>query len=104
MQRHDLWKTIRDLSTYSGLPWIVAGNFNTVRWNHEMHGGAGPRARGLIEFNDCLHDAGLLDMKLTGPLFTWFNSSVGDSRIECKLDRVLINANFFHSILFRMRF
>ena len=96
MQRRDLWSTICNLST-CGLPWIVAGEFNTVRWTHEKHGGAAPRARGLIEFNDCLHDAGLLDMKLTGPLFTWFNSSVGDSRIECKLDRVLINANFLHS-------
>ncbi|XXG79979.1 hypothetical protein AAC387_Pa09g0941 [Persea americana] len=96
MQRRELWKTIRDLSLPSGLPWIVAGHFNTVRWTHEKRGGATPRARGLIELNDCHHDAGLLDLKLTGPLFTWSNSSFGASRIECKLDRVLINDRFLH--------
>ena len=56
-------------------------------------GGASPRASALHEFNDCLQEAGLLDLKLCGSPFTWSNSSMGDSRIECKLDRVLVNAS-----------
>ena len=71
MHRRDLWQTIRGLSSSCGLPWIVAGDFNTVRWNHEKTGGVAPRARGLIDFNDCIHDAGLFDLNLTGPLYTW---------------------------------
>ncbi|XXG82774.1 hypothetical protein AAC387_Pa10g0665 [Persea americana] len=101
MHRRDLWQTIQGLSPSCGLPWIVAGDFNTVRWNHEKTGGAAPRARGLIDFSDCIHDAGLFDLNLTGPLYTWSNSSIGASRIECKLDRVLINAGFLHSSPFK---
>lgn len=82
------------MSTTSGLPWIVPGEFNTILRNHEKAGGAIPRARGLIEFNDCIQDAGLLDLKLTGPPITWSDSSFGDSRIDCKLDSVLVNACF----------
>lgn len=64
-------------------------------------GGASPRAIGLIEFNDCIQEAGLIDLKLYGSPFTWSNSSVGDSRIACKLDRVLVNENCMNDSLFK---
>lgn len=57
MQRRDLWKSIIDRSKDSGLLWIVAGDFNTIR-SHEKEGGAIPRAAGLIEFNDCIQEVG----------------------------------------------
>lgn len=101
MQRRDLWKSNIDESKDSGLPWIVAGDFNTIRWTHEKEGGAIPRAAGLIEFNDCIQEAGLIDLKLSGASFTWSNSSTGDWRIQCKLDRAIVNASFLHSSPFK---
>lgn len=59
MQRRDLWRS-------SVLPWIVSGDFNTIRWNHEKSGGTIPRAVGLIAFNDCIQEAGLLEFNFTG--------------------------------------
>ena len=70
MQRRVLWKSIIEQSKYSGLPWIAVGDFNTIRWHYENNGGATPRAVGLIEFNDFIQKAGLIDLKLNGPLFT----------------------------------
>lgn len=75
--------------------------FNTIRWNHENSGGAIPRAAGLIEFNDCIQEAGFIDLQMAGSSFTWSNSSIGDSRTECKLDRVLVNASFLQSSPFK---
>lgn len=46
------------------MPSIVAGDFNTVRWKHEKFGGAIPRAVGLIQFNDYIKEAGLIDLKI----------------------------------------
>ena len=59
-----------------------------------------PRATGLVEFYDCIQEVGLMDFKLNGSQFTWSTSYVGNSRIECKLDMVLVNATFMHSNLF----
>lgn len=56
--------------------------------------GTVPRAIGLIEYNDYIQDAGLINLKLTSPLYTWSNSSFDDSRIERKLDRILVNVCF----------
>lgn len=61
-------------SKRSVVPWIVAGDFNTIRWSHEKSGGTVPRAVGLIQFNDCIQEAGLMELKLVGPVFTWSNS------------------------------
>lgn len=63
--------------------------------------GAISRAIGLIEFNDCIQEAGMMEFNLTGPSFTRSNSSIGESRIECKLDRVLVNAAFFQTSPFK---
>ena len=79
---------------------MVAGDFNTIKWSHEKTGGSTLRAIRLVDYNDCIQGVGLMDFKLNGSRFTWSNSSVGDSRIECKLDRVLVNAAFMHSNLF----
>ena len=66
----DLWQSIVTKAT-SSLPWVLAGNFNTIGWTHEKIGGASPRPSGLIEFNDCIQEVGLIDLKLSGSPFTW---------------------------------
>ena len=60
-----------------------------------------PRASGLIEFNDCIQEAGLIDLKLCGSPFACSNSSMGESRIECKLDWGLVNANCMNDNMFK---
>lgn len=84
IERRDLWKSILSKANMSSRPWVLVEDFNTVRWSHEKI--ACPRGLGLIEFNECLQQTGLLDLKLSGSPFIWSNSSIGDSRIECKLD------------------
>ena len=37
---------------------------------------------------------------MTRSSFTWSNSSIGDSSIECKLDRILVNIVFLQSNAF----
>lgn len=42
-------------------------------------------------FNNCLHNEELDDLKWWGQKMTWWNKQEGVDKIECKLDRVLIN-------------
>lgn len=45
----------------------------------------------MAEFNNCLMDTDLNDLKWWGHKYTWWNKQVGLGKIECKLNRVLVN-------------
>lgn len=54
-----------------------------------------------LDFMKCVHDLGLVDIKVYGDFLTWFNKRNGDDVVVCKLDCVLINtpwpSSFNHS-------
>lgn len=58
-------------------------------------GGVVPRATSMSYFNNCIDNCGLEELNLPGHAFSWSNSSIGSSRIECKVDRALANSNFY---------
>lgn len=92
--RDDLWKSLSAFS--SKVPqqqaWAILGDFNTVRWDFEKQGGgARPNQSAMDSFNDCINTCGLEELQLKGSCFTQSNSSWGHDRIECKLDKALVN-------------
>lgn len=97
--RQALWNSLSSISLGIANPWLVLGDFNSVRWSWEKKGGAAPIHSAMQDFNDCLDNCGLKDFPMVGPAFTWSNSSFGASRVECKLDRVFGNQSFFQSSL-----
>ncbi|XP_043696657.1 uncharacterized protein LOC122647302 [Telopea speciosissima] len=48
-------------------------------------------------FNDCIEDIAVNDLRWSGFPLTWSNKRAGNSRIACKLDRVLVNEEWLHS-------
>ncbi|XP_043696965.1 uncharacterized protein LOC122647676 [Telopea speciosissima] len=48
-------------------------------------------------FNDCIEDIAANDLRWTGFPLTWSNKRAGNSRIACKLDRVLVNEEWLTS-------
>lgn len=92
--RERMWNLLMSISRSSFGPWIILRDFNTVHWGHEKQGGAAPDQNSMNSFNNCIDACGLMDPQLTGPNFSWSNSSFGDKRVECKVDRALINCHF----------
>ncbi|XP_057251777.1 uncharacterized protein LOC130591853 [Beta vulgaris subsp. vulgaris] len=45
----------------------------------------------MVEIQDCMLQCGMRDMISTGCLFTWNNKQKEDTRVFCKLDRVMVN-------------
>lgn len=67
-------------------PWIIAGDFNLVRWLVDRSGDY--REFGLMDsFNELIRDAGLIDVQLKNRKYTW--SSKRPEPTFSKLDRVL---------------
>lgn len=73
------------------------GDFNAIRWDHEKRGGALSEISSNQQFNDCIDGCGLDDFPVSGPHFTWSNSSTGLNRVECRFDRILLNQLFTQS-------
>lgn len=97
-ERRELWSDLSFISSLIGsssLPWITLGDFNQVRYASEHSTSASfTSSRGIREFNNCLAATFLADLPYCGNSFTWTNNQ-GDSIISKKLDRILVNDEWF---------
>ncbi|KAI0488370.1 hypothetical protein KFK09_028200 [Dendrobium nobile] len=91
--RKALWSSLLDLSSHIDSPWVIMGDFNCYRFDHEKVGGNPSSNARVGELNSFIFYSGLQDLKSVGLLFTWFNQRL-DSPIHIKLDRMLINSSF----------
>ncbi|KAK8913559.1 hypothetical protein KSP39_PZI024511 [Platanthera zijinensis] len=87
--QRNLWESLTTLASNIALPWIVAGDFNVIRYASEKMGGNLPNPNHMAEFSDCILDCGLSEIPYSRSPFTWTNNKIW----EC-LDRVLSNANW----------
>ncbi|GKV49208.1 hypothetical protein SLEP1_g55970 [Rubroshorea leprosula] len=69
-----LWEDLLNLINSRKGNWCVGGDFNAVRSVEERAGSNGV-SKEMEEFDRFIHDAGLVDLPLTGRKYTWFNSN-----------------------------
>lgn len=63
---------LRSLTSTIQWPWIMAGDFNLVRWMIDRSGGIRPYP--LMDlFNDFIQSAALVDIPLKNHSFMWSN-------------------------------
>lgn len=94
--RRRLWAELEDIRG-ADIPWIVASDFNCMRFTHEKIGGDVLDFPAMEEFNNCLMETELSDLKWWGHKFTWWNKQTGLGKIECKSDKVLVNGPWLSS-------
>ena len=62
-----LWADIsRIASNVQGMPWVLLGDFNVVRFPMEKMDGDISLPPYMEDFNDCCRDAQIDDLKYTG--------------------------------------
>lgn len=94
-ERRELWRTLHNLHSYLSGAWIlIIGDFNIVKETHEKKGGQVLSSSKIQEFNDCLEDCGLLDLRVEGAIWSLSNSS--NSQIVGRLDRSLVNQEWIN--------
>ncbi|CAN1846263.1 Transposon TX1 uncharacterized 149 kDa protein [Linum perenne] len=87
LTRTELWEYIRTLHQAISGPWLLCGDFNSIRCMDDRLGGAYFNASRCRAFNNCLDDCELLDLGFSGPKFTWFHGQK-----KRRLDRAVCNA------------
>ncbi|XP_077249317.1 uncharacterized protein LOC143888801 [Tasmannia lanceolata] len=87
-ERIALWTELRDIREQRQGPWMVGGNFNTIRLPEEKNRMAliTTSMRNLSNF---INDSALIDLLLEGARFTWTNNQ--ENLIMSRLDRILIS-------------
>ncbi|KAL0430919.1 UNVERIFIED_CONTAM: Retrovirus-related Pol polyprotein from type-2 retrotransposable element R2DM [Sesamum radiatum] len=78
------------------LPWLILEDFNCVKFTEEKQLGVMPTWYELKDFNDCCLSLGLTDAPTTGCFYTWYSNS-DSNPVWCKLDRVLLNNEWFEA-------
>lgn len=73
------------------MPWILLGDYNTVLYQEEHLQGGQQMGVDTRELQNLFSDLHIMDLHYTGNYMTWCNKRDGNSRVYCKLDRVLAN-------------
>ena len=94
--RSDLWAELMYLHDTYDLQhnrWVVGGDFNQIIMptEHSSHS-VDAQDTQMYQFQDCLLQNGLFDLRYNGPGHTWTNNRQ-DMPIAKKLDRLLVNCN-----------
>ncbi|KAJ0454037.1 putative RNA-directed DNA polymerase [Helianthus annuus] len=87
-----LWDELVQLISISDGFWVVLGDFNAVRFREEKKN-CEFKVTCASNFNSFIFEAGLLEYNMRGRKFT-YSSSIGNK--HSKLDRFLVNAEFFN--------
>ncbi|KAK9706032.1 hypothetical protein RND81_07G100500 [Saponaria officinalis] len=94
--RITLWSNLVMLSRNVS-NWITIGDFNIVRGIHERLGPNPPNLADMLDFNGCIMDCGLEDLRTSGGEFTWTNKHKDGTRVWSRLDRALVNQVWLNS-------
>lgn len=74
---------------HSGIPWILGGDFNTIRSLSKNKGGTRSLGIDFVAFRNFINDMRLVDTETSNGLFTWSNKRGGRSQVASKLDRFI---------------
>ena len=96
VERRTLWAELINFSSQlsDSDPWCAVGDFNVCNGPSESNRG-NHWTRGMLDFNDCMHQAGLSDLRTHGPPFTWWDSNISSPTYK-RLDRCIVNPSWLH--------
>ena len=93
--RHcESWSSLKSLSNYSQLPWLVIGDFNELVALSEKEGGASRPTSQMERFKEVIDVCRLKDLGFIGPQFTWLYKKFDGSQICERLDQALATCDW----------
>jgi hypothetical protein len=87
-RRPDFLNELKSLSPPPNTPWMLAGDFNMIRYSYEKNNN-NFRISEAESFSDCINDLCLIELPLLDRRYTWSNRRATPT-LE-RLDRVFIN-------------
>ncbi|KAL4375815.1 hypothetical protein GQ457_02G023980 [Hibiscus cannabinus] len=79
--QNTFWDSLLSVKNVSNKVWILAGDFNVIRFSHERKGCV-TRNTGTNAFNNFTEKDELPEVRLFGKRFTWFGSAGKMSKLH----------------------
>lgn len=76
VRRRPLWNFIDLMGKDIDIPWLVVGDFNSIRTPNDKLNGAEVTAYEISDMNSCCYSANLFDLRSLGSPYTWTNGTV----------------------------
>lgn len=92
-ERIQLWDELRAIKQQIQGPWIVTGDFNCPLAKEDRIGSEVHFAE-IEDFQTCILDCDLTDLKHVGCNYTWSNNQEGQCRVMSKIDRSMVNGDW----------
>ncbi|KAG6479146.1 hypothetical protein ZIOFF_062607 [Zingiber officinale] len=102
-ERISLWESLLELKPAVDDFWMIGGDFNIITGPNEHSVGTLSNQGVVVDFNNFLMLAGLLDAGYVGDKFTWTNNRVWkrlDRKLHFKLKRLKAHLKWWNSELF----
>ncbi|KAI9194953.1 hypothetical protein LWI28_010396 [Acer negundo] len=87
LERRVLWEQLQGSSAFN-MPWVVLGDFNTIRSDTKKVGGRPRNSSSMVEFSECISRCGLMDLRFEGRQLSWCNGHQGLHHLVGKLKRM----------------
>ncbi|KAF5471342.1 hypothetical protein F2P56_011784 [Juglans regia] len=81
-------------------PCVFVGDFNIIRNDSKRRRGRPQPSMAMEDFNNWIHQRGLMEMSTTGSMFTWCNGQSGLACSWARLDHALMDSSsiaLFHN-------
>ncbi|KAG9446646.1 hypothetical protein H6P81_012774 [Aristolochia fimbriata] len=95
--RKEFWEELENLLHCWDDPWIIAGDFNVIRYRWEKSPPAARITSQMRSFNDLIDAFSLKEVPTAGKRFTWCNNQMNP--ILSKLDRILASPEWLRLYL-----
>ncbi|KAL1205541.1 hypothetical protein V5N11_003718 [Cardamine amara subsp. amara] len=93
--RQVVWDKLVDIGSFRNDAWLVIGDLNELIDSSEKLGGPRCEEASFYPFCNMISDCGLREVPSSGNKFSWVGER-NKMRIQCRLDRVLGNTDWFH--------
>ncbi|XP_019234330.1 PREDICTED: uncharacterized protein LOC109214833 [Nicotiana attenuata] len=90
-KRKSMWDTLKVLAQGMNMPWLIVGNFNAMLYPQDKLYGNPVQYGEIKDFNDCIHELILNEVRWTGDYYTQSNKQQSNERICSRLDRAFGN-------------
>ncbi|KAL0446124.1 UNVERIFIED_CONTAM: hypothetical protein Slati_1740300 [Sesamum latifolium] len=92
-RRRLVWEKLMLLSNQFDAPWLCAGDYNEVLFQHVKTGGDRPQWQ-MEDFRRTLEQCDLCDLGYSGSKYTWCNRRQGPHTVSARLDRACGNSRW----------
>lgn len=88
-ERHHMWSLLRRIKQNSDLPWLMMGDFNETKWQHEHRSNCKRSERRMADFRKILNHCDLHDINFVGPPWTYDNKRKDKANVKARIDRAV---------------